>query len=226
MKKLLLVLAVITCSFSYGQDKMGVGYMTEGFDGAGIGLVTTWVKPFSCGIDSVLIDTIYYDVVTIGNQCWLAENLQYDDGSGGVYAYSDTESNVATYGRLYTWDAAVRVAASIDGWHLPTDGEWTVLINYLGGSALAGGKLKEVGTEHWLTPNEGATDSFDYTALPAGRRNNFGVYSNITNYGYWWSATETDATNAWYYTAYYNDNNSRRVEFFKSYAYSARLIKD
>lgn len=68
----------------------------------------------------------------------MAVNLDVDDGLGGIYAYDNNEANVATYGRLYTWDAAVRVAASIEGWHLPSDAEWNTLTAYLGGTSVAG----------------------------------------------------------------------------------------
>src|SRR5574344_2077997 len=139
---------------------------------------------------------IVFDEVIIGTQTWMAKNLDVDDGLGGIYAYNNNENNVATYGRLYTWDAAMRVAASIDGWHLPSDEEWTTLTTYLGGESVAGGKLKETGTTHWKSPNTGAINESGFTALPGGYRSGGGTFYDIGSNGDWWSATENNATNA------------------------------
>jgi uncharacterized protein (TIGR02145 family) len=147
--------------------------------------------------------------VTIGTQTWKGKNLDVDDGGGGIYAYNNDESNVATYGRLYTWDAAVRVAASIDGWHLPTNDEWTTLTTYLGGESVAGGELKETG----------------FTAL-GGSRNIDGTFTNIGGIGFWWSATEYDATRAWYRIMYSNNSDVARYHYYKEVGYSVRLVKD
>ncbi len=67
------------------------------------------------------------------------------------------------------------------GWHVPSLNEWTVLSNYLGGSEVAGGKLKETGTSHWLTPNTGATDIYGFTALPGGAKD---CGNNYVSMGY------------------------------------------
>jgi uncharacterized protein (TIGR02145 family) len=75
------------------------------------------------------------------------------------------------------------------GWHVPTDAEWTTLIDYLGGDKVAGGKLKEIGTTHWITPNTGATNETGFTALPGSYRSNDGRFDvdDIGSYGMWWS---------------------------------------
>ena len=115
--------------------------------------------------------------------------------------YNDDIANKATYGALYTWAAAMNGAASTTtnpsgiqgvcptGWHLPSDAEWTVLTDYLGGGSVAGGKLKEAGTMHWISPNTGATNETGFTALPGGYRDFYGAFSSIGGYGLWWSAT-------------------------------------
>ena len=89
----------------------------------------------------------------------MAENLNYKSGS-------DFADKPEVYGRLYSWEVAQRVCPT--GWHLPTDAEWTTLTDYLGGKNVAGGKLKETGTEHWFSPNTGATNESGFTALPGG----------------------------------------------------------
>jgi uncharacterized protein (TIGR02145 family) len=169
---------------------------------------------------------IVFDEVIIGTQTWMVKNLDIDDGLGGIYAYNNDEANVATYGRLYTWDAAVRVAASIEGWHLPSDAEWTTLTTYLGGTSVAGGKLKETGTTHWSSPNTGATNESGFTALPGGNRNSNGVFGNVGSNGGWWSATESNATNAWGRLLYFSYSSVYRGNYSKEVGFSVRLVRD
>jgi uncharacterized protein (TIGR02145 family) len=186
-----------------------------------------------------------YQTVVIGNQEWMAENLAYlpsvnmvADGSEDalgyyyyVYGYDGTNvaeakatDNYATYGVLYNWTAAMN--ACPDGWHLPSDAEWTELTDYLGGESVAGGKLKETGTTHWASPNTGATNETGFTALPGGGRYNNGAFFNIGNLGSWWSATEDDATYAWYRFMLYNDSNVYRSNYFKEVGFSVRCLRD
>ena len=120
------------------------------------------------------IDGNVYNTVTIGTQVWMKENLKvtkYRNGDAiGIttpatldiwgetspryqWAYDGNESNVATYGRLYTWYAVTDSRGVCPtGWHVPTDSEWTTLTDYLGGESVAGGKMKEAGTTHWNSP--------------------------------------------------------------------------
>jgi len=125
-----------------------------------------------------------YQAVQIGNQVWMAENLRsthYSDGSPIVsIVYNNDESNAAIYGRLYDPSAFMKGAASSSanpsgvqgaapaGWHIPSPAEWRQLANALGGLPVAGGKMKESGTSHWLSPNTGATNESLFKALPAG----------------------------------------------------------
>jgi len=132
--------------------------------------------------DSIVVDydgNIYH-TITIGTQVWLKENLKslhYSDGASipGVLAYNNSDSLANIYGRFYTWNAAMRNSTNQGvqgvcpvGFHVPTDSEWTVLGNYLGGNSVAGGKLKEADTVHWYSPNLGADNSSGFTALAAG----------------------------------------------------------
>ncbi len=125
-----------------------------------------------------------YQTMKIGNQIWMAENLKSTHYSDGTlienFSYNNDTTNAQKYGRLYRWAAAMRNAASSNsnpskvqgaspaGWHIPSDAEWQQLINSLGGSTVAGGKLKATGTDHWLSPNTGATNESKFNALPAG----------------------------------------------------------
>jgi len=123
--------------------------------------------------------------------------------------YDNSTTNRDTYGTLYTWAAAMNGAGSSDaspsgirgvcpdGWHLPSDAEWTELTDNLGGSGVAGGKLKEAGTAHWASPNTGATNESGFTALPGGFRYLNGSFSNFVLNGYLWSSSEVSTTTAW-----------------------------
>ncbi|MCX6335640.1 MAG: T9SS type A sorting domain-containing protein [Bacteroidia bacterium] len=201
-------------------------------------------------------DDNYYPVVNIGTQLWMAENLKttkYNDGTAipnvtvnatwaaattGAYSdYSNTPANSTTYGRLYNWyavdnNAATKVASNggknvcPTSWHVPTDAEWTTLTTYLGGENVAGGKLKETGTTHWISPNTGATNETGFTALPGGSRHYDGTYYYVGYGGYWWSSTEYSATTAWYRHMTYYNTNVLRGDYDKRNGFSVRCMKN
>jgi uncharacterized protein (TIGR02145 family) len=151
-----------------------------------------------------------YTSVTIGTQVWMVENLKstkYNDGTGipnvtentewanlttpGYCWYNnDVSTYRATYGALYNWYALSTGKLCPIGWHVPSDEEWTTLATFLGGENIAGGKLKEAGTTHWLSPNTDATNETGFTALPGGLRGySNGIFISIGQYGYWWSSS-------------------------------------
>lgn len=188
-----------------------------------------------------------YKTITIDTLTWMAENLRttkYRDSTEipnvtdnmewanlttGAYSnYKNTKraDSIATYGRIYNWYAATdahNIAPT--GWHVATDAEWSTLTTYLGGESVAGGKLKEIGTTHWLSPNAGATNNTGFTALPAGQRST-GLFYSIGEYGYWWSATEYNATHAWYHRVYTNFSDIYRNNCPKKVGFSIRCVKD
>ena len=162
-----------------------------------------------------------------------------------VYGYDGTNvtdakatSNYTTYGVLYNWPAAMAGSASSNanpsgvqgvcpaGWHLPSDAEWTELTDYLGGISVAGGKLKEIGTTHWQSPNTGATNETGFTALPGGYRGNYGLFYGFGSFGYWWSATEYDADIAWCRYVYYSGSSVVRHDDGKELGFSVRCLRD
>lgn len=189
-----------------------------------------------------------YPVVVIGTQTWMAENLKtitYNDHTAipnvtlaatwtsttsGAYAdYLNTPTYSDTYGRLYNWYAVASTNTKNvcpTGWHVATDEEWTTLVTYLGGEALAGGKLKETGTAHWLTPNTSATNKTGFTALPGGYRNTAGTFGLMGNTGYWWSSIEGGTTFAWYYYIYFGTGNITRLDHEKHFGSSVRCLMD
>jgi len=167
-------------------------------------------------------DNQVYYFVRIGEQIWMAENLNYITAYGS-WCYDDNEDNCRTYGRLYNWETAKQVCP--DGWHLPTDEEWEELERQLE-SPNEGGKLKEAGLSHWRAPNEGATNRSDFSALPGGYLYSDGTFNNIGLYGNWWSSTELNASSAWHRSLNYNSAVIFRGNANKSYGFSVRCIKD
>jgi len=186
-----------------------------------------------------------YNWVQIGDQVWMAENLAYlpsvnmvadgsEDAAGSyyyVYGYDGTNvadakatDNYATYGVLYNWTAAMN--ACPDGWHLPSDAEWTELTDYLGGTSVAGGKLKETGTTHWASPNTGATNETGFTALPGGHRSYLGNFYYIGDDGDWWSAAEYGTNTAWYRSMFYNVSHVYRNHDNKAVGFCVRCVRD
>jgi uncharacterized protein (TIGR02145 family) len=183
-----------------------------------------------------------YKTVKIGSQVWMAENLkttQYNDGTiipketdynmwegltSGTYCwYNNIETYKNTYGAHYNWYALSNGKLCPTGWHVPTDSEWTILTDYLGGLSVAGGKLKEIGTTHWLEPNTGARDEVGFKALPSGLLNVNG-FSDLQRGSHWFSSTECGPNEAW---GRYIDWNNEMVGLFcssKSSGYSIRCV--
>ncbi len=180
------------------------------------------------------IDGNEYETVTIGDQIWLKSNLKvqhYSDGTPiqEVYAYDDNESNIASYGRLYTWNAAMGIGkaqgACMDGWHLPSKAEVDVLIAYLGGAYDAGGKMKETGFTYWNDPNMNANNESGFSGRGAGYKGQTGNYEAMKNLGAFWTSDE-NGDKATRLALYHDIPNAFTGDFFKTIGYSIRCIKD
>ncbi len=152
----------------------------------------------TCGDDFTdTRDGKVYKTTCIGNQTWMAENLNFN-ASGSLF-YDNEAANGAIYGRLYSWDVIMNGEASSDkvpsgvkgicpeGWHLPSKAEWNILINNLGGELNAGGAIRD--TVGWNPPNIGATNSSGFNAKPGGIENGEGFFSDIGENVYWWTST-------------------------------------
>ncbi len=163
-----------------------------------------------------------YKIVDIDSQTWFAENLNYETTNS--WWYDNSNANGEIYGRLYTWDAALTACPS--GWHLPTDEEWTVLTNFLGGDDVAGGKMKETGTIHWDAPNTDATNISGFTALPGSYRSTDESFYHLGSRGYWWSGTEGAPTLAWRLYIPYNRGQVIWRNENKMAGFSIRCLKD
>ncbi len=188
-----------------------------------------------------------YKTIVIGTQTWMAENLRstkYRNGEAipeitdsivwgnlktGAYCNSKNENDtimIATYGRLYNWYAVSDTRnLAPSGWHVATNDDLTRLTDYLGGSNLAGGKLKETGTTHW-TLSIDATNETGFTALPGGYHHSNGFFYPFGYYGFWWSATESDANEAVEWSISYNGGNIHSFQNPKVFGCSVRCVKD
>ncbi len=196
------------------------------------------------------IDGNIYNTVTIGTQVWMKENLKvthYRNGDAignitdntiwsnlttGAYCWynNDEASNKPTYGALYNFYAVDNIKNLCpSGWHVPTHSEFTTLTDYLGGLTVAGGKLKESGYIHWLSPNTGADNISGFTALPSGTRSNDGTFFDIRSTGTWWSST-VSSTNptiyAWRRGLGNNYANVGVIATNKELGFSVRCVKD
>lgn len=200
------------------------------------------------------IDGNTYLVVTICQQTWTKTNLnvsKYRNGdvipqvtdltrwayltTGAWCYYANMSSNGTTYGKLYNWYAVndSRGLAPV-GYHIPSNAECTTLVNCLGGRSVAGGKMKEIGTSHWNSPNTGATNISGFTGLPGGAcgilTNGDTIFDNIGFSGALWSASESATTVgvAWVFSLGYYSNEISDVvgNVNKRNGYSVRCIKD
>jgi uncharacterized protein (TIGR02145 family) len=197
-------------------------------------------------------DEVKYDTVKICEQVWMIKNLdvdkyrngdiiievkdadEWENLETGAWCYYNNDPELGKiYGKLYNWYAVNDPRGlAPQGWHVASDSEWTELENCLGGSDVAGGKLKSTGTIErggglWRTPNEGATNSSGFYALPGGLRQFNGSFHYIGRYGDWWSASEVDAMNScsrfmYYYLSSidrYNGGNA-------SSGFAVRCVRD
>ena len=198
--------------------------------------------------DSVLFDNYWYETVLIGDQCWFAENLRtrfYADGTaiaeitddawawlnGGARCdYDNNSANVATYGRLYNW-YAVDDARGLcpSGWHVPTDGEWTELEDYITALAgcydgIEGTALKS--TSGWSDGDNGA-DYFGFSALPGGKRLDFGThFEGAGAYGHWWSSSPEVGFDCWFRRLIYDNPGMHRASNSALHGHSVRCLRD
>ena len=184
--------------------------------------------------------------VTIGKQVWMTKNLDVSTFRNGdpipeaktneawkaagenkqpAWCYYDNDpKNGTKYGKLYNWYAVndPRGLAPA-GYHIPTDAEWTVLTDYLGGVGIAGKKMKS--TSGW-DENGNGTNSSGFSGLPGGTPDDHGPFATIGKFGYWWSATEYDTNYAFTRSLSYNDDDLYRSHPGKGTCLSVRCVKD
>jgi uncharacterized protein (TIGR02145 family) len=185
-----------------------------------------------------------YKTVIIGTQTWIASDLKVTKFSNGdiiptttldisketapkyQWAYANDETNVATYGRLYTWYIATdsrKICPA--GWHVPTDVEWESLKLFLGGESAAGVKLKTAGTTLWQSPNSGVTNETGFSAVPGGWRKITGEFVSLHLSNYQWSSSD-GVPLGWGQAFHSDDNLLLRGGYTKAAGVSIRCLKD
>jgi uncharacterized protein (TIGR02145 family) len=197
-----------------------------------------------------------YTTVIIGTQCWMQQNLnvgsriasstdQSNNSSIEKYCYNNEDAKCNTYGGLYQWAEAVQYlngATNVTswspvpsgnvqgicptGWHIPSNADWTKLSDALGGVSGAGGKMKEMGTANWTTPNAGASNSSGFTALPAGNCMAGGGFDNLGTIAYYWSSSSHAANLASDMAIANTYGDLTFSGNYKNLGFSVRCLKD
>jgi uncharacterized protein (TIGR02145 family) len=212
--------------------------------------------PPNCGVVIDSRDGKSYNTVVIGSQCWMSQNMNIgtrinalvDQSNNSIlekYCYDDIESNCDIYGGLYQWAEMVQYLNGAtnttswnpppsgnvqglcpQGWHVPSDDDWTQLTTFLGGESVAGGAMKETGTIHWVTPNIGATNLSGFTSLPGGDRGYDANWYNLTYRSVIWSSSQNGDSNAWYRILCHCDIAAEKLSYFKVGGFSLRCLQD
>ncbi len=177
-------------------------------------------------------DTIPYitDNTTWANLAITGDGFSYynNNANGEANTYGALYNYAATIGDNWDRDNTINQGVCPDGYHLPSDAEWDTLTTYLGGTNVAGGKMKETGTSHWNSPNTGSDNSSGFSALPGGTRSSStGSFYDKGNRGLWWSSTEYNNTVSYNRILIYNNNEvTRSINFAKSFGMSVRCVKN
>jgi uncharacterized protein (TIGR02145 family) len=242
---------------AYATSSLGTSY------GNVVSFTTDSILGFPCPGTPTVTDTDgnLYTTVQIGTQCWTQNNLRtsryrngdtiptglsnsaWENTTSGAYAiYNNDPVNDGLYGKLYNHYAVTETRGLCPtGWHVPSDGEWNILVKYLdsnadtvcGGcfqSSTAGGMIKSTAMQPtpggWNSPNTGATNSSGFTALPGGLRYYNGNFYN-GDFSGWWSSSVSFWSGAWF-RALYNDGSSviNRNDTYRTYGFSVRCLKD
>ena len=247
MKKLFTLFALCTAAaFAMAQTTMNI-YQNNGsvlqIPINSIDSITYTGNPGT----GVTFNGYTYTSLVLGNgQEWMAENLRttsYANGdpipnvtdgtqwgsltTGAWGHYNNDNQYENPYGKLYNWHT-INDSRNVCpmGWHVPSDAEWTVLSDFLGGEPVAGGKMKSTGTQYWLSPNQDATNESGFSGLPGGGYGTSGTFSVIGSQGYWWSSTEFDQIYAFYRRLYYADGTVTSPYSSKTNGFSVRCLRD
>ena len=252
---LLAILLFITCKKDDAETKIEVCHQDQKEGTSHTITISGNALPAHLAHGDVLGPCV--PTVTICNQVWMLKNLDVDhyrngdpipqvtdetewrNLTTGAWCYYENDSaNGATYGKLYNWYAVNDPRGlAPEGWHVPSDADWTTLNTCLGGDAVAGGKMKSVGTIEagtglWLAPNTDATNSSGFTGLPAGYRVG-SIYVQFTDFdhiainGLWWVSTDRPDGADFVAVGNITGNIFRNdAPIFRTYGFSVRCLKD
>ena len=218
---------------------------------------TTEEEQFTCGDPFTdLRDGQTYNTVQIGDQCWMAENMNIgtmingseemiENGVIEKYCYNDNTENCDEYGGLYQWNEMMQYTTipgvqgiCPDGWHIPTDDEWKILEGTVDSQYPVGDPIwnntgyrgfdacLNLKSINGWYSGGNGNDLFDFTTLPVGYRHFNGYFSSLGNVGDFWSSTEYDINNAWARGLHYNSDGVFRVAINSNYGFSVRCLMD
>ena len=219
---------------AYATNEIGTAYSNQ------IKLTTNTASTTISDIEGNI-----YNTVSIGNQIWMASNLSTSRYRNGAYIpyilnsnqwaltkspalsfYNHDNTYETNYGKQYNWYAVTDTQGICpNGWHIPSNNEWTILSDFLGGLNVAGGKMKAMGTQFWSFPSNG-NNSSGFTGLPGGFRNVDGTFGILGYNGFWWSATDENEQKAFNRSIIYTDNVLSVGSSSKNQGFSVRCLKD
>jgi uncharacterized protein (TIGR02145 family) len=242
MKKNILISIIISIAISCNNEKSPENLITRPTNPVVDGQVQIGTQIWMSKNLSV---SKYSDGTPIPQVTDLTEWINLNTGAWCYYA--NNSSYNAVNGKLYNWYAvagiynatsysnpALRKKLAPNGWHVPTDAEWSTLINFLdpaanGGSTipnLAGGKMKLTGFRYWQSPNIAATNESGFSGLPSGFRSSNAQFTTISFYSRWWSSSDESVSNTWYRGLDYSNGNVYKYGVPKFYGFSVRCVKD
>jgi uncharacterized protein (TIGR02145 family) len=224
-------------------------YQTNGIQGFYFYNGTTWKLLIGSGegyIGHVLdIDGNVYPTIRIGNQEWMTENLRVTHFRNGeevpnvadntawsllttgarCYYNNDSAAFAGTYGALFNFFAVSDTRGLCpSGWHIPSNIEWTTLTTYLGGTSVAGGKMKAA--RLWPSPNAGELNTSGFSGLPSGHRFREGNFDFNGIKETWWTSTHVDPPAVWYRAVIYNSAEVIIDGQWNEAGLSVRCLKD
>jgi len=191
-----------------------------------------------------------YKSIEIDALSWMAENLNFNVngsrcyGQGELPSYEEAEANCEKYGRLYDWATVMSLPDSCNknscisqmavphkgicpsGWHIPSDIEWAALIEYAGGSSIAGKMLKATSGWNSVLSNGNGEDAYKFAALPGGMGTSAVTFGFESYDGYWWSALDSKDSYAFGQKMSHGSDGTSFDRFPKSHLLSVRCLKD
>lgn len=223
---------------AYATNEYGTSYGNQ--------VVYTTANLFVLGEGLTDVEGNFYHTIILGDQEWMVENLKttryrngdtisnitgdnpwcfYTDGAWCDYNNDPSISNV--YGKLYNWFAVIDERnIAPHGWHIPTNDEWLKLVEYLGGETIAGGKMKEDGSAHWITPNVGAISSSGFMGLPGGNRMANSGFFYLQQNAVWWSSTEQQSDFAYNLSIFSSSADAFILSSPSNFGNSIRCVRD
>jgi uncharacterized protein (TIGR02145 family) len=242
---------------AYATNSVGTSYGNE------VSFTTSSIPSFTCGTSTISdVDNNSYNTLQIGTQCWTQSNLKvskYRNGdniptglnnndwhstTSGAYAiYNNDPANNSLYGKLYNhYSVTDSRGLCPTGWHVPSDGEWNVLVKYLdpnadttyctfcGHNSTAGGIMKSTAMQPtpggWNSPNAGATNSSGFTALPGGWRSDVIGFGYMSIEGCWGSSSVSSGLYVGLRFLSANGSDIHRVDHYRTFGFSVRCLKD